>query len=284
MAPEGLEIYLDAEDIAAPGWLATLRERIRALPLPGDFAFLVEGPIRSLDGEFFDLANDNAANREVLTRLAEFGAAVGAHAACIHLIAPTDDLSGWRTDGMLERCVSLTERYVDLCRGAGMVATVENVPPIARMRESRYMTSPVGCTPSDLNWLADRVPGLRFTVDTSHAQLFINAAIAADVVPRFASIARACGVASTIRALPDYVAALSGSIETAHVSDAEGLLGEGLPYGEGSAPLDQAVGLLLREARWIVTEVLEPDPNRSSNMRRAETHIATLRQRAPVAS
>ena len=38
---------------------------------------VVEGPIRGLDGEYFDLADLRPASFELLERLAELGAAVG---------------------------------------------------------------------------------------------------------------------------------------------------------------------------------------------------------------
>jgi hypothetical protein len=281
--PEGLEVYLDAVDISDEGWLETLRLRFDEQELPDDFAILVEGPVRSLDGAFFDLSADTPANREVVARLVRFGEAVGAHAACVHLIAPVDDLRGPTPDeasAALERCLPLAEEYARTCRAAGLVPTIENIPPILRQREGRYMRSPIGGPPEHLRWLTDRVEGLRTTVDTSHAQLFLNCATTADTT--YGQLAAATAELSPVRTLPAYLAVLAGRIETAHVSDAEGLLGEGLPYGEGGADLDAAVGILLDEARWIVTETLEPDPDRSENMRAAEARIAALRARRLV--
>src|SRR5262245_45135485 len=60
-APEGLEIYLDASDIAPDDFLARLLGVLDVPRSPG-FALLVEGPVRSLDGRFFDLTDDSAAN------------------------------------------------------------------------------------------------------------------------------------------------------------------------------------------------------------------------------
>jgi hypothetical protein len=235
-----------------------------------------------LDGEFFDLTVNNSANRAVVDRLADFGAAVGARAACVHLIAPTDDLSGVAPDEALrlvERCRPLASYYAVRCQEAGMVPTVENIPPVARMRESRFMTSMIGGPPEHLARLADGVDSLRFTVDTSHAQLFLNAANGeGQGDARFSSLTRAMAAGSRVRTMADFLAPLRGRIETAHVSDAAGLLGEGLPYGQGTADLDAAVDLLLPQASTIVTEVLEPDPNRSENMRDAWSRIAARRE------
>jgi hypothetical protein len=284
-APEGLEVYLDAVDISGGRWLDVLRTRFVGLSLPDDFALLVEGPVRSLDGAFFDLSADTPANREVVDRVARFGAAVGAQAACVHLIAPVDDLAAptpREAEAALARCVPLAERYARVCREAGLVPTVENIPPILRQREGRFMRSPVGGPPEHLCWLADRVDGLRATVDTSHAQLFLNCATVASGA--YAELAAATAALSPVRTLAEYLAILAGRIETAHVSDAEGLLGEGLPYGQGEADLDAAVEVLLGEARWIVTETIEPDPDRSENMRAAEARIAALRARRLVSA
>ena len=284
-APEGLEIYLDASDIAPDDFLARLLG-VLDLPRPSEFTWLVEGPVRSLDGSFFDLTVDSAANRALVDRLARFGGAVGAVAACVHLIAPTDDLEGVSAAeglALVDACRPLARYYAARCREVGIVPTVENVPPIARMREARLMTSPVGGPPEHLARLADAVDGLRFTVDTSHAQLFLNATSADPAAdPRVARLLERSAAASPARTFAQFVAPLRGRIETAHVSDAEGIFGEGLPYGQGTMDLDGAVDLLLGEARSIVTEILEPDPDHSQHMRPAGERIAARRASRPV--
>lgn len=278
--PEGLEIYLDTSDIAGEGWLDRLLDLMAHVPRDG-FALLVEGPIRSLDGAFFDLTIDNEANRTVVDRLSAFGSAVGARAACVHLIAPTHDLGGVASEAALDavgRCVPLARYYAERCADAGLVPTVENIPPVARMRESRFMTSIVGGPPEHLARLADRVDGLRFTLDTSHAQLFLNAVNGADGGDaRFAKLGRAMASQSVARSMAEFVEPLRGRIETVHISDADGLLGEGLPYGEGTMELDAAVDMVLPEARAVVTEILEPDPDSSEHMRAAWRKIAARR-------
>jgi sugar phosphate isomerase/epimerase len=287
-APEGLELYLDAADVAPPDYLPVLLDRIAAAAPPADFTFLVEGPVRSLDSTFFDLTVDSEANRLVVDRLAAVGQAIGAVAACVHLIAPTTDLAGTPPDvalGLVESCQPLAAYYAARCKDAGLVPTIENIPPIAQMRESRVMTSTVGGPPEHLARLADRIDGLRFTVDTSHAQLFLNA-VGADPAqdPRLSGLVRALAASSPARDFAAFLEPLRGRIETAHVSDADGLFGEGLPYGAGTMPLDDAVDRLLVEARWLVTEILEPDPNTSSNMRAAWERISARRERLAVAA
>lgn len=285
-APEGLELYLDAADVAPVDFLPRLRDRVATAAPPSGFTFLVEGPVRSLDGSFFDLTIDSEANRLVVDRLAAAGEAVGAVAACVHLIAPTADLTGTPPDEALrlvDACLPLARYYAARCRAAGLVPTVENIPPIAQMRESRMMTSRIGGPPEHLARLADRVDGLRFTVDTSHAQLFLNAASADPAAdPRLDGLVERLAAASPARSFAAFLEPLRGRIETAHVSDAAGLFGEGLPYGDGTMALDDAVDRLLVEARWIVTEILEPDPDTSTRMRAAWGRIARRRERLAV--
>ena len=280
-APEGLEIYLDASDITADDWLSRLLSVWDVQPWPTDFTTLVEGPIRSLDGTFFDLTVDSDANRLTIDRLTTFGKRIGAEAACIHLIAPTYDLSGTSTEAglqLVEESVPLTRYYVDKCNNAGLVPTVENIPPVARMRESLLMTSTIGGPPEHLAHLAKCVPGLRFTFDTSHAALFLNAVNGEDGGDqKLRSLVRALAESSDTRTMDNYIDVLDGLIETVHVSDAEGILGEGLAYGSGGIDLDHTVDRLIHSVRWIVTEVLEPDVDQSPNMRFAADRIVERR-------
>ena len=55
--------------------------------------------------------------------------------------------------------------------------------------------------------------------------------------------------------------------DVAHVSDAHGLLGEGLPYGTGELDLDPVVRRLGERVPYIVAEINEPDPARSEDMK-----------------
>jgi hypothetical protein len=98
--PDGLELYLDARDLAPSDWLPRLRAIMAQTPRAGegDFAWIVEGPIRSLDGEFFDVTRGARADEEAIERLARFGADLGATVAVIHLIAPTADPAHIRPD------------------------------------------------------------------------------------------------------------------------------------------------------------------------------------------
>src|SRR5262245_45750406 len=121
--PQGLELYLDGQDIAT----AEARERVIALlrgyHLPPDFPLVVEGPIRGLDGEYFDLADLRPASFELVERLAELGAAVGASGLVIHAIVPRFELA-WdaaERDTVRQRCLSLLHAYAHAADAHGLV-------------------------------------------------------------------------------------------------------------------------------------------------------------------
>lgn len=286
---EGIEVYLDARDIAAPDWHARLMAVVEEFPTPIGFTWLVEGPIRSLDGSYFDLTVDSDANREVVRRLVAFGRSVHAVSACVHLIAPTTTLvcpSRNEREGYLRRALPLARYYAETCDQAGLIPTVENIPPVSRMREGRVMTSLVGVLASDLISLASRVDGLRFTLDLSHAQLSVNAQRrtdpenGTDVETLVDSLASQCESADLLA----FVETVHENVVVVHVADAVGLLGEGLRYGHGEAPLDAAIRRLLPRASYFVTEILEPDPDRSPSMREAEAHLRRLRAEVELLS
>ena len=103
------------------------------------------------------------------------------------------------------------------------------------------------------------MPELGFTFDTSHAALFRSFAAA------YPSL---FGLASDEElSLERYVEELGPAAEVAHVSDAHGLLGEGLPYGAGELDLDPVVRRLGELVPFIVAEINEPDPARSADMK-----------------
>ncbi len=287
--PEGLELYLDGQDVATAEARQGVIERLRAYALPADFALVVEGPIRGLDGDYFDLADRRPANYELMERLAELGAAVGASGLVIHAIVPRFSLV-WdpaEREAVFASCLDLLRAYVAAARARGLVPTLENVPPVLRMREARYLYTPVGMSPEDMVRFLDATPGLEATLDVSHAQLYVNARQQAEgpiaVDTEAAERAAVEALYAYLRHLPPiervdrFVDCLAGRLFEVHVSNATGLLGEGLPYGEGDMHLDPLMARLAGLARYLVTETLEPDHDRAVFMRDAQAHLRQAR-------
>src|SRR5579872_3659052 len=86
--PEGLELYLDRADIQTEEECAAVVDRVRSYDLPEDFHFVVEGPIRTLDGEYFDLSQCTPASMELTRRLGRMAVELGAEAVVMHCIMP----------------------------------------------------------------------------------------------------------------------------------------------------------------------------------------------------
>src|SRR5204863_386036 len=82
--------------------------------------------------------------------------------------------------------------------------------------------------------------------------------------------------------LDRYVEELGPHAEVAHLSDAHGLLGEGLPYGAGELDLDPVARRLGELVPFIVAEINEADPARSVEMKRAYRAIERALELPPV--
>src|SRR5581483_1326643 len=310
--PEGLELYLDGQDVATAEARQGVIERLRAYALPADFAVVVEGPIRGLDGDYFDLADLRPASFELVERLAELGAAVGATGLVIHAIVPRFSLV-WdpaEREAVFASCLDLLRAYVAAARARGLVPTLENVPPVLRMREARYLYTPVGMSPEDMVRFLDATPGLEATLDVSHAQLYVNARQQAELLSPPALSQRERGLDGLpspagrgvggeglppaereavatlyaylrhlppIQSVETFVDCLGDRLFEVHVSNATGLLGEGLPYGEGDMDVDRLTARLARLARYLITETLEPDHDAAVFMREAQQRLAAAR-------
>jgi hypothetical protein len=268
--PDGVELYIHEDDVRPGDWLETLAARFAAHRAPEDFLWVVEGPVWSLDGELFGLCRGSAADRDLVRRLVRLAQHIGAPAINIHCVEGSPDpavLSEQQRDDTLDRALPFLGWYVRTCRGAGLVPLIENVPPICRMRRAAFIYTPIGVLPGDLIACVTRVPGLGLTLDTSHAQLAVNAFRGAeapgdvvgdtrDALHAAARYYRQQGGPATLH---DYVEPLLPWIVGAHVSNAAGLLDEGLPYERGDADLDAAVRQLATRARYLVTEPLDTD-------------------------
>jgi hypothetical protein len=261
--PDGLELYLAAADLATPADVDAVVERLQAADVPPDFALLIEGPVDSLDGGDFDVARQSPADGLVIERLARLAERIKARAVNIHVISPGSDLSRLTLDcraGLLDRALPFLKRFVDLIQSAGAVPTVENMPPVLRMRRSDFSFTPIGMASEDLRWLVERVPGLRIMPDTSHAGLYLNARrLAPDPAHAWSAPLRAYLDTLPVEApdLVGYLRSFGPHVENAQVSNASGVLGEGLAYAQGDFDLDPAIRWLGRHARHIVTEPLE---------------------------
>jgi sugar phosphate isomerase/epimerase len=283
--PGGLELYLDRADIVTEDACRAVVDRIQAYDLPADFAFVVEGPIRGLDNEYVDISANTPATQEMTVRLGKMAQELGADGVITHCIMPrfslTDD--DWaRRDEIFATCSEFVRCYADTLGSMGVVPIIENVPPVLRMRESRYLYTPLGMAPEDLVWFLDRVPGLMITLDVSHAQLYVNArnmADQGDTDPEVEPLMRHLRHFPPIESVDAFLDAFGSSIFEAHVSNASGLLGEGARYGEGDIDMEHVIGRLARTARYLVTETLEPNNDDAVYMREAQTGMASVLQR-----
>ncbi len=256
----GIELCLAGKHVADD---EALGEAVRASleALAGlELAVTAEAPVGWPSGAFVrvDRLDDEA--RAGIGRSAEFAAAVGSPLLTIHLFIPLSPdefrAAGAVDDDAVERFLRF---YADACVSRGVTPLIENVPPILRMRTGGVFLSPIGGHWRDLLEWRERVPELGFTFDTSHAALFRSFA---------ASYPALFGLASDEElALERYVEELRPAAEVAHVSDAHGLLGEGLPVGAGELDLAPVVRRLGELVPFVVAEINEPDHSRSVDMK-----------------
>src|SRR3954451_5768012 len=254
---DGLEVPLMpghvADDAAVERAIAAVREAA-----PG--AVTAEAPVAWPSGAFVRVDHLDDEARAGIERSARFAAGVGSPVLTIHLFTPMEPAEYRAHPGVDEDAVGTFLRfYADTCRAHGVTPLIENVPPVLRQRSGGVFLSPVGGHWRDLlHWRA-QVPELGFTFDTSHAALFRSFAAA---YPSLLGLESDEGLE-----LERYVSELGPAAEVAHVSDAAGLLGEGLNYGDGELDLDPVVRRLGDLVPYIVAEINEPDHARSPNMK-----------------
>ena len=285
--PPGMELYLDLLDVETTSAVQQTLENVQATGVPDDFIWLVEGPVRSLDGEFFDVTRDAEADRELIHLLAEVSAHIGASTINIHAIAPRPmdfDCSDAERAAALERSVPIIQLFESQCLARGIRPTIENMPPVLRMRQGGFFISPIGLAPDDLLWMIKHAPKIGVCLDYSHAQLYINASgmAAADTgledFPELAAMLRRTPSPTTVTA---YREALGETLLACHVSNATGLLGEGAPYDDGDVDFDAEIPPASGQVTYFVTETLEPNPDRAALMRRAQERLnGSVRRRA----
>lgn len=281
--PDGLELYLDHADLAGNDWLARLRSILAPVESRPGFILVVEGPTRSLDGTFFDLTKDNVANQRLLARLVEFASTITAPTVNIHATAPGFDpdlTESESRDRDLEACLPLLRRFARWCTDAGVRPLLENNPPIGRLQGGHFSVSSIGVEPDDLAQLCEAVPGVSLTLDLSHAQLYVNCLtqtleeLPAAIQPAIRRYAERAVVSS----MRGYGLAVASFVHAIHLSNATGVLGEGLPFEQGDMDLDSEIEFWLDRAHYFVTETLEHDNNRAIHMREAQARLESLRQ------
>jgi sugar phosphate isomerase/epimerase len=281
--PDGVELYIHEHDVAGDDWFEILRERFGALEVPEGFTWIVEGPVWSLDGELFGICRNSEADRELTRRLLQLAEFLGAAALNVHCVDGSPDeavLDERRRVAALERAYPFLAWFVAACRRAGVAPLIENVPPICRMRRAAFIYTPIGVAPRDLIACAEAVPGLGLTLDTSHAQLAVNAFGGRAAAGQSAGIEAAARYYRELGQRTALPVTLTGYIEpllpwtvSAHISNAAGLLDEGLPYDQGDADLDGAVRALAARARYLVTEPLDADEDAAPEKRRVQAHL-----------
>jgi len=263
--PYGLELCLAPAHVADDD---SLHRAIRAcdeLTSQG-LKLTAEAPVSWPSGAFVRVDRLDAEARSGIERSAEFARAVGSPVLTIHLFIPLGPAEFRATGQVDEESVErFLNFYVDACANRGIEPLIENIPPVLRMRTGGIYLSPVGGHWRDLCEWRRRIPQLGFTLDTSHAALFRSFASAYPAL---------LGVESPEElSLERYVEELGPATRVAHVSNARGLLGEGLPYRTGELDLDPVVRRLGELVPYIVAEINEPDPASSVEMRTAYAAI-----------
>ena len=272
----GLELCLAPRHVETSAALDAAIDVGRAVTERG-LALTAECPVAWPSGAFVrvDRLDDEA--RRGIEASVRFAAGIGASVLTIHLFAPmTPD--EYRAHGALDEAAidEYLRFYAQACAAEGVTPLIENVPPVLRMRTGGVYLTSVGGHWRDLQEWCARIEGLRVTFDTSHAALFEHFAAA---YPSLFELASDDGLS-----LERCVEELAPLIDVAHVSDAHGLLGEGLPYGTGELDLDPVVRALGDAARYIVAEINEPDPAHSADMKagyRAVEHALEAPPEAP---
>ena len=255
---QGIELGLNTAHVASESALARAIEASRAALNGLDMAVTAEAPLTWPSGSFVSVDKLDEEARTGIARSVQFAAAVGSPVLTLHLFVPQapDEYQPAVDENAIE---SFLRFYAETCVAGGVTPLIENVPPVLRMRTGGVYLSPVGGHWRDLLHWRERVPELRFTIDTSHAALFRSFAAAYPTL---------FGLASEDELdLARYVEELGPLAEVAHISDAHGLLGEGLPYGRGELELDPVVRRLAELVPYVVAEIAEPDHRRSEDMK-----------------
>jgi nucleoside-diphosphate-sugar epimerase/sugar phosphate isomerase/epimerase len=268
---EGLELCLLPGDVEDDAALERAIEVTRNELGGTGIAVTAEAPVSWPSGAFVRVDSLDDEARGGIARSARFAAAVGSPVLTIHLFTPVDPdryRAGYSpASSEVERFLRC---YAETCLAEGVKPLIENVPPVLRMRVGGVYLSPLGGHWRDLIAWRERIPELGFTIDVSHAALFRSFAAA---YPSLLGLTSTEGLE-----LERFVEELGPAAEVAHVSNAHGLLGEGLPYEEGEVELDPLVRRLGELVPFIVAEINEPESSSSQDMKAAYRAIARARR------
>lgn len=234
--------------------------------VPEGWTLLAESPVSWPSGRHVSVDRLDDEAREGIERSARFAAAIGSPVLTIHLYipqAPDVFRAGAPVDE--DAVHAFLGHFAATCAAHGVTPLIENVPPVLRMRTGGAFYTPVGGHWQDLlDWRA-RIPQLGFTLDTSHAALFRSFAAA---YPTLFGLMGDEGLE-----LERYVEELGPAAEVAHVSNATGILGEGLNYDTGDLDLDPVVARIGDLVPYVVAEINEPDHRASPNIKAGYRHV-----------
>jgi nucleoside-diphosphate-sugar epimerase/sugar phosphate isomerase/epimerase len=264
----GMELALLPPHVADDAAVERAIDVVRRGTEGHDLVLLAESPVSWPSGAHVrvDRLDDEA--RAGIERSARFAAGIGSPVLTIHLYVPQtpeEFRAGAALDeDAIDRFLGL---FADTCAAHGVTPLIENVPPVLRMRTGGAFFTPVGGHWRDLLRRRERVPALGFTLDTSHAALFRAFAAA---YPTLFGLAGDEGLE-----LERYVEELGPAAQVAHVSNASGILGEGLDYDDaaGELDLDPVVARLGELVPHIVAEINEPDHRISPHIKDGYRHL-----------
>ena len=265
----GLELCLMPRDVRDDRAIAQGADVVRrAVDASGSEVVLTaEAPVAWPSGAFVRVDRLDAEARAGIARSARFAAAIGSRVLTIHLFIPQTPAELRASGSVDEPAVEAFLRcYAQECGERGVTPLIENVPPVLRMRTGGVYLTPIGGHWRDLLAWRARIPALGFTLDTSHAALFHTFAGA---YPSLWGLEGEEGLE-----LGRYVEELGPAGEVAHVSNAAGVLGEGLPYDEGELDLDPIVARIGELFPYVVAEINEPDPAASPAMKAGYRSVA----------